>query len=58
MRGGVKAALCLTLMAALSFFGFITYATLSGDAEGVLIALITSSMLLMLALISWIRFRP
>lgn len=58
MRGSTKAALYLTLMSALAFFGFITYATLSGDDEGITIALITSSMLLMLAFISWIRIRP
>jgi uncharacterized membrane protein (UPF0136 family) len=58
MRDGTKAAFVLVFMAFLSFIGFTTYATLSGDKEGIDIALITSTMLLVLAFISWIRIRP
>lgn len=58
MRDGTKAAFFLVFMAFLSFIGFTTYAILSGDGEGVLIALITSTMFLILAFISWIRIRP
>lgn len=58
MRDGTKAAFFLIFMAFLSFIGFTTYATLTSDKEGVLIALITCSMFLVLAFISWIRIRP
>jgi len=58
MHGKTKAALVLIFMAFLSLIGFITYATLSGDKQGIDIALITSTMFLVLAFISWIRIRP
>ena len=58
MHDGTKAAFVLIFMAFLSFIGFTTYATLTGDKQGIDIALITSIMLLVLAFISWIRIRP
>ncbi|MHC1734920.1 MAG: hypothetical protein AB9921_04530 [Erysipelotrichaceae bacterium] len=58
MRGGVKAALWLCLMAICFFVGFIIYGILSGDEEGLIIGLITGGMFLGLALLSWIRIRP
>ena len=58
MRDGTKSAFFLVFMAFLSFIGFTTYATLSGDKEGIDIALITSTLFLVLAFISWIRIRP
>ncbi len=58
MRGGVKAALWLGLMAIIFLAGFFLYGELSGDQEGLRIGLITAGMFLGLSLLSWIRVRP
>lgn len=58
MRGGMKAALWLGLMAIVFLAGFYIYGELRGDEEGLRIGLITASMFLSLSLLSWIRIRP
>jgi hypothetical protein len=58
MRGGRRASLVLAIMAALAFFGFLIYAEVSGDSEGIEAGLITGSMLLFLSWLSFIEIRP
>jgi hypothetical protein len=58
MRGGKKAALVLALMAVLSFTGFFVYARAAGDNEGTKVGMITGSMLLFLAGLSFLEIRP
>jgi hypothetical protein len=58
MRGGRRASIVLAIMAALAFLGFFIYAEVSGDSEGIEAGLITGSMLLLLATLSFIEIRP
>lgn len=54
----LSASLYLFIMAVLSFIGFVIYSKNSNDAEGIIIAIILSSMFIALAILSLIRFRP
>jgi len=58
MRGGRKASLVLAIMAGLAFSGFFIYQEVSGDNEGIKAGVITGSMLLLLAILSFIEIRP
>lgn len=52
------AGLGLLFMALIAFGGFYVYYKLSGDAEGIEVGKIVSSMLLVLSVISFIKIRP
>jgi len=58
MRGGRKASVVLAVMAGLAFSGFFIYQEVSGDNEGMMAGVITGSMLLLLAILSFIEIRP
>ncbi|MBP1920676.1 hypothetical protein [Youngiibacter multivorans] len=58
MRGGKKAAIVLTIMAVISLTGFFIYSRAAGDNEGIKVGMITGSMLLFLAGLSFLEIRP
>lgn len=58
MRGGRKAAWFLILMAILALIGFSLYSRFSGDSDGISAGIITAAMLLALAWLSAMEFRP
>lgn len=58
MSGGRKAAWFLILMAVLALVGFSLYARFTGDGDGISAGIITAALLLALAWLSAMEFRP